>query len=128
MKMWFKILLCICSLLVATLLIGGSIALREYSSLLTVIALCGVGALFILCSLTGFFYKRNPRILIMPVILFAFYGVFEIIYIGSGILSNPNSSVSMIHWSILIFMRVVVPLCLSWTCWRIIRHSGIKFR
>ena len=122
MKMWLKILLCIYSLLVATLLIGGSLAFREYSSLLTIIALCGAGALFILCSVTGFFYKKNVRILIMPVILFAAYGVSEIAYIGSGILSNPNSSVPIWHWSILVFLRVVVPLCLAWACWRVLRR------
>jgi len=121
--MWLKILLFICSLLVAMLLIAGSFAFREYSNLLTVIALRSVGALFILCSVRGFFYKRNARILIMPVVLFAGYGLFEIAYIGSGMLSNPNSSVSILHWSILVFLRIVMPLCLSWACWQVMRRK-----
>ena len=124
MKMWLKILLFIYSLLVAALLILGSLAFKEHSSLLKILAFCGAGTLFLLSSVTGFFSERNPSILIMPVVLFSIYGLAEFVYVGSGIVSDTDHSVHILHWSILIFLRAVMPFALAWACWRVMQRIG----
>jgi len=60
----------------------------------------------------------------MPVVLFSIYGLAEFVYVGSGIVSDTDHSVHILHWLILIFLRVVMPLALAWACWRVMQRIG----
>lgn len=122
MKLWLKCFILIYSFLIALILIGSGLTFRDSLTNQKVFAFCAAGSTFLMCSVSGFLSQRTPQILRLPIILFAIYGLAEIAFIGSGVMSDTDNSVPVWHWSILVFLRIIIPFALSWSCLRIYKR------
>ena len=113
----FKFILVVFSLLIATLFAISVIAFYDKIGLLKSFIIIIVSVVFILNALSIFLIQSRPKVIILPMICFACYGVFEFFYVGSGIYNDTHNLVSNLHWAILFVLRSIIPLLLSAGCY-----------
>lgn len=72
--------------------------------------------MLLIISVSGFFARRYPAILLLPAFMFALLAVIEISFIVTGLTGPYKNAVPLWHTGLLFILLVCVPACLSVSC------------
>lgn len=123
-----KFILFVYSLLIAALFFISLIAFYDDLGWVKSVAIFLCSMVFIVNSLSVFFIQSKPYILILPMVCFAGYGIFEVFYVGSGIYNDTDNSVHIIHWGILLLLRAIIPIAISFGCYLTLKRANLFTR
>lgn len=114
--MVFKFILLTYSLLISCLLIATAYAFYNDFKAITIFVIFIVGIIFLFNAYSAFIFDKKPQILLLPILCFALFGVAEMFSISAGIINDKNGTVKVLHWLLLVTLRVIIPLCMALAC------------
>jgi len=124
--MIFKFILSTYSLLISCLLFTTVYAFYNDFKAITIFVIFIFGIIFLFNAYSSFIFDKRPQILLLPIFCFALFGVAEMFSISAGIINDKNGTVKVLHWLLLILLRVIIPLCMALICF--IKMKKYKLR